>query len=152
MSREYGSSPAFTHGYGGKPDNNNRHYIRGGRGGRGRGGGSSAASLGLLPEPYIKKGLDTSKIIETVPAPPRPSESVLEDIPIENVQYVASYNWAETEQPTIVVPGTSVFPPSFLERYITHSRRVPRPTQARQLCGPDARSHSPCNPTTAPIS
>ncbi len=116
--------------------------------------GTTSVEVGEVgdEEAAARPPLSTSKIIETVPAPPRPSESVLEDIPIENVQYVASYNWAETEQPTIVVPGTSVFPPSFLERYITHSRRVPRPTQARQLCGPDARSHSPCNPTTAPIS
>ena len=45
--------------------------------------------------------------------PPRPS--TLEDIPIENVQYVASCNWVDTEQPTIVVPGASF--PSPLERY-----------------------------------
>ena len=54
----------------------------------------------------MKKGLDTSEVIETIPAPPQPSP--LDDIPIENVEYVASYNWVDTEQPTIVVPGTSV--------------------------------------------
>jgi hypothetical protein len=109
MSKEYGNFSNFTgpRGYGGgraRPDLGNRHYIHGGRG---RGGGSSAASLSFPPEANMKKGLDTSKAIETIPAPRRPS--ALEDIPIENVQYVASYNWVDTEQPTIIVPGTSVF-------------------------------------------
>jgi hypothetical protein len=51
----------------------------------------------------MKNGLDTSKVIETILTPPRPS--TVEDIPIENVQYVSSYNWVDKEQPTIVVPG-----------------------------------------------
>jgi hypothetical protein len=70
----------------------------------------------------MKRGLDTSKVIETVPAPPRPS--ALEDVPIENVQYVASYNWVDTDEPTIVVPGMGALPVSVLKD-INHSRRIP---------------------------
>jgi hypothetical protein len=130
MSSEYGNFPNFTRGYGGgraRPDYSNRYYFRGGRG---RGGGSSAASHGIPPETDIKKGLDTSKAIETIPAPPRPS--ALQDIPIENVQYVASYNWVDTERPTITVPGTSVLPSSRLERY--HSQ----PSDSRHNTGSPA--------------
>lgn len=58
----------------------------------------------------MKKGLDTSKVIETVPVPPHPSAP--EVIPIENVQYVTSYNWVDTPQPTIVVPGVPRLLPS----------------------------------------
>ena len=150
MSSEYGNFSSSTRGYGGgraRPDHGNRYYIRGGRG---RGGGTSATSLNFPPEADIKRGLDISKVIETIPPPPRPSG--LEDVPIENVQYVASYNWVDTasEQPTIVVPGASVLPSSRLKD-ITHSRRIPGTTQGRQLCGPGVRSHSPCSPTAAPI-
>jgi hypothetical protein len=112
MSSEHGNFSSFTRGYGGgrfRPDYGNRHYVRGGRG---RGGGSAGAPLGFPSEADIKKGLDTSKVIETIPPPPRPS--ALEDVPIENVQYVASYNWVDKEDPTIVVPGTMI--PSRLER------------------------------------
>lgn len=106
MSSEYGNFSGSTRGYGGgggraRPDYGNRYYVRGGRG---RGGSSSAASLSFPPEADIKKGLDSSKAIETIPAPPHPSTP--DDVPIENVQYVASYNWVDTEQPTIVVPGS----------------------------------------------
>jgi hypothetical protein len=106
MSSEYGGNfSSFNRGYGGgrgRPDLGNRYYIRGGRG-RGGGSGSSGTALSFPPETDIKKDLDTSKAIETVPSPPRPS--AVEDIPIENVQYVSSYNWVDKEQPTIVVPG-----------------------------------------------
>ncbi|KAH8993052.1 hypothetical protein EDB86DRAFT_1403817 [Lactarius hatsudake] len=34
------------------------------------------------------------------------SASLPEDLPIENVKYVASYNWVDTDKPTIVVPGS----------------------------------------------
>ena len=118
MSSDFGNFSSFTRGYGGsraRPDYGNRHYVRGGRG---RGGGSTATPLNFPPEADIKKGLDTSKVIETIPQPPRPS--ALEDLPIENVQYVASYNWVDTEQPTIVVPGTSF--PFHPERHRSHTR------------------------------
>lgn len=116
MSSEYGNFSSSTRGYGGgraRPDLGNRYYVRGG--GRGRGGGSSPTTLSFPSEVDMKKGLDTSKVIETIPAPPRPS--ALEHVPIENVQYVASYNWIDTERPTIVVPGTGVLPSSSFERY-----------------------------------
>jgi hypothetical protein len=99
-----------------KPDFGNRHYVLGGRGGRGR-GGSMAVPHNSPPEADLKKGLDTSKVIETIPPPPRPS--ALEDVPIENVEYVASYNWVDTEDPTIIVPGTSS--PSAPERHCSQS-------------------------------
>jgi hypothetical protein len=149
MSSEHGSYSSFTRGYGGgrgRPDLGNRYYVRGDS--RGRGGGSSATPPSFPPEDDIKKGLDTSKVIETIPAPPRPSPP--EDIPIENVQYVASYNWVDSEQPTVVVPGTSVLPPPVLKD-ITDSCRVPGPTQVRPVCGLGVRSLSPCSPTSAPI-
>ena len=44
-----------------------------------------------------------------------PLSALTTAVPIENVQYVASYNCVDTEQPTIVVPGASF--PSLLERY-----------------------------------
>ena len=111
MSGDCRNFSSFTRGYGDgrfKPDYCNRHYIRGRRV-----KGSMATPLSFPPDVNIKKGLDTSKIIETIHRPPR--HSALKDIPIENVQYVASYNWVDTEQPTIVVPG-AIFP-SPLERY-----------------------------------
>jgi len=113
MSSELGNFSSFTRGYGrgrARPDHGNRHHFHGDRG---RGSGSSATYPSFPPaEVDIKKGLDTSKVIETVPVPPRPSG--VEDLPIENVQYVASYNWVDTEQATIVVPGTCVLPSSRL--------------------------------------
>ncbi|KAI9448926.1 hypothetical protein F5148DRAFT_987853 [Russula earlei] len=56
------------------------------------------------PEADIKEGLDTSNLIETIPQPVRLSAP--KDVPIENVRYLASYNWVDTEKPTIVVPGS----------------------------------------------
>jgi hypothetical protein len=111
MSGEYRNISSFTRGYGAsgghfKLDYCNSHYVRGRRV-----KGSTTTSLSFPPDVNIKKGLDMSRIIETIHPPPRPS--VLEDIPIENVQYVASYNWVDAEQPTIVVPGASI--PSPLE-------------------------------------
>lgn len=50
----------------------------------------------------IKESLDTSRIIETITPPARLSAP--EHIPIKNTRYVASYNWVEGEEPTIVVP------------------------------------------------
>ena len=138
---EHGNFSSFKRGYGGgrlKPDHGNRHYVRRGRGR----GGSAANPLDFPAEVNIKKGLDTSKVIEMIPAPPHPS--AVEDIPVENVQYVASYNWVDKEQPTIVVPGTSFSSP--LERFLS---LTVLPMQVPQLCGPGAVSHSPWSPTEA---
>ena len=106
MSSKYRKFSSFTGGSGGghfRPDYQNLHYICGSRG---REGSSTATTLNFPSEANIKKGLDTSKVISTIPSPPRPS--ALEDVPIENVQYVASYNWVDKEDPTIVVPGTNL--------------------------------------------
>lgn len=146
MSSERGNFSGYTRGSSRgrvRPDHGNRHYLHGGAG---RGSGSSPASFSFPPEADLKKGLDTSEIIETVPLPPRPSG--LEDLPIENVQYVASYNWVDTEQATIVVPGTRVLPLLVLKD--VHSQ--PSATQVRQPCGLGLRSRSPCSPTAATIS
>ena len=121
MSSEYGNFPSFTRGGlrgGSRPDHGNRHYVREGRGR----GGSIATRTSAPSEVDIKKDLDTSEVIETIPPPPR--LSALEDLPIENVQYVASYNWVDKEDPTIVVPGTS-FPST--REIIAHSRHAGSP-------------------------
>jgi hypothetical protein len=31
-----------------------------------------------------------------------------EHIPIKDTRYLASYNWVDKDQPTIVIPGTSI--------------------------------------------
>jgi hypothetical protein len=72
-------------------------------------GASSASSPGLPQGANIKQGLDT--IIETIRAPTRPTASgtgAPKLVPIKNVKYVASYNWVNTENPTIVVPGEGI--------------------------------------------
>ena len=104
MSGDYGNFSSFTRGSF-RPDYGNRHYVRGGRGRGGSSATSRATPTNFPSEADIKKGLDTSKVVETIPPPPRPS--AVEDVPIENVQYVASYNWVDKEDPTIVVPGTT---------------------------------------------
>ncbi|KAI0292832.1 hypothetical protein B0F90DRAFT_1644649 [Multifurca ochricompacta] len=108
MSREQPNrGNTFTRGFrrpfGLKPDSGNRHYFRGSRGGQGRGGGP-ARRFDSPSETNIKDGLDTSKVIETIFPPARPTPP--DDVPIGNVNYVASYNWVNTEKPTIVVPGS----------------------------------------------
>ncbi|KAI9443010.1 hypothetical protein H4582DRAFT_1150430 [Lactarius indigo] len=106
-SREQPSRLNFTKTRGGRgsrlrPDNGNRFYLQGSRG---RGGGFAARPAhDLPPEPNLKEDLDTTKIIQTIPPPARPK--VPEYFPIDNVKYVASYNWVEAEKPTMVVPGS----------------------------------------------
>jgi hypothetical protein len=114
MSRSRGTFSPLTRGHADpRPDFGNRYYVRGGGGGnnsRGRGtrgGGpftrSTSDNFPPEAEADIKEGLDTSRIIETIPSPARLSAP--EHIPIENTRYVASYNWVAKEEPTIVVPG-----------------------------------------------
>ncbi|KAH9046232.1 hypothetical protein EDB84DRAFT_1435628 [Lactarius hengduanensis] len=83
-------------------DYGNRFYFHGSRG-RG-GGGAARPAHNFPPEPDLKEGLDTTKVIQTVPAPAHPT--VPEYFPIDNVKYVASYNWIDAEKPTMVVPGS----------------------------------------------
>lgn len=167
MSSEYGGDySSFNRGYGGgrgRPDLGNRYYTRG-DGGRGRGGGSPATSLSIrgdsgrgrggvgpatsLSFPVdadIKKGLDTSKAIETIPPPSLPSG--VEDIPIENVQYVSSYNWVDKEQPTIVVPGAAS-PPLLPSRKISLTA-VGFPAQCR-FTGSVDQPRGPIHPAARP--
>ena len=49
-------------------------------------------------------------VIETMAQPTRTSAP--EKFPIENVKYIASYNWIDEEKPTIAVPGATHSPPS----------------------------------------
>ncbi|KAH8987697.1 hypothetical protein EDB86DRAFT_3206213 [Lactarius hatsudake] len=85
-----------------KPDYGNRFYLFGSRG---WGGGSATRPANNFPsEPDLKEGLDTTTIIQTISAPAHPM--VPEYFPIDNVKYVASYNWTAAEKPTIVVPGS----------------------------------------------
>jgi hypothetical protein len=100
-------TPRRRGGGGPRLDGGNRYYVRGGYGYNSRGGrGGSSTAPDIPPEANIREGLNVYKVVETIPQPPHPSP--LNDIPIENVQYVASYNWVDAEKPTIVVPGTSV--------------------------------------------
>ena len=116
MSRTRGTFSPFTRGNASpRPDFGNRYYVRGGgnnpRGTRGGGSFNRSTSGNFPPEADIKEGLDTSRIIETIPSPVTARLSAPEHIPIENTRYVASYNWVPKEEPTIVVPGTG-FPPT----------------------------------------
>ena len=112
--RSPGTFPAFTRGRGGgqandpKPDHGNRYYHRGLRGTRGGGFWTKITTPGFPPPTNINEGLDTSRLLETIPPPARLSAP--EHVPIENARYVASYNWLDTPEPTIVVPGTSISP------------------------------------------
>ncbi|KAI9443011.1 hypothetical protein H4582DRAFT_1151111 [Lactarius indigo] len=83
-------------------DHGNRFYFHGSRG---RGNGSAARPSHSFPlEPDLKEGLDTTGVIETIPTPAHPT--VPEYFPIDNVKYIASYNWIDAEKPTMVVPGS----------------------------------------------
>ncbi|KAH9047956.1 hypothetical protein EDB83DRAFT_2227213 [Lactarius deliciosus] len=85
-----------------RPDYGNRFYLFGSRG---WGAGSATRPADNFPsESDLKEGLDTTTIIQTISAPAHPM--VPEYFPIDNVKYVASYNWTAAEKPTIVVPGS----------------------------------------------
>ncbi|KAI0251097.1 hypothetical protein BJV78DRAFT_1154696 [Lactifluus subvellereus] len=107
MSHEQPTRGSFSRGRGGRgfrPDFGNRYYVRGSPNTRGRRRGHGPATPpGFPPEADIKEGLDMSRAIETIPVPARPTAPTA--LPIENVKYVASYNWADMEKPTIVVPA-----------------------------------------------
>lgn len=51
---------------------------------------------------YLTRGL-SSPWLETLPRPP--SEELGEDIELKELKYIGSYNWVESENPTIIVPG-----------------------------------------------
>ena len=74
-------------------------------------------------------GLNTTKIIDTIPAPLHPATP--EKFPIENVKYVASYSGIEAENPTIIVPGASYR--FFLLIFVTDSRRFPDLWEVRTI-------------------
>ena len=139
-SREQPSRLNFTdtRGRGGrlKLDYGNRFYFRG------RGGVYTARPATNFPqESDLKKGLDATKIIHTIPTP-APPDAAPEQFPIKNVKYVASYNWVDAEKPTIIVPGASLFILNvfFLISFI-HSSQVHQPY------GLSVLSHSQCSLT-----
>ena len=84
-----------------RPDYGNRFYFQGSRGRRG--GSSTRPARNFPSEPDLKDGLDTTEIVDTITAPAHPAAP--ENFPINNVKYVASYNWTDAEKPTIIVPG-----------------------------------------------
>lgn len=116
MSNQQPTRGPFLRGRGGRggrgfsPDFGNRYYVRGGPNTRGRrGGGGTATHPDYPPEADIKQDLDMTKIIETIAPPTRPTAPAT--LPIENVKYLASYNWVNTEKTdkqTIVVPGPDI--------------------------------------------
>ena len=107
MSREQPNRLNFTgitHGDRNRPDFGNRHYFHSYRGEE----GGANAGPAFPAEANIKEGLDTSTTIKTISRTTRPSAP--EEFPIENVKYIASYNWIDAEKPTIVVPGATQYP------------------------------------------
>ncbi|KAH8993066.1 hypothetical protein EDB86DRAFT_2930349 [Lactarius hatsudake] len=104
-SREQPSRLNFTNTRGRwgrlKLDHGNRFYFHGSQG---RGGSAARPAHNFSPEPDLKEGLDATKVIQTIPAPPH--RTAPEYFPIDNVKYVASYNWVDAEKPTMVVPGS----------------------------------------------
>ena len=99
MSRSQSSITGSSgHGARNRPDYGNRYYFR-----SSRGGAAVRPAHDYPPSADIKEGLDTSKAIKTLSQITRPSAP--EGFPIENVKYIASYNWIDAEKPTIVVPG-----------------------------------------------
>jgi hypothetical protein len=136
-SREQPSRLNFTNtrGRGGRlrPDLGNRFYFRG------KGGASTTRpALNSPPEPELKKGLDTTRSLGVITAPARPAAP--DHFPIENVKYVASYNWIDAEKPTIVVPGAMLS-----LRYVFVLISVINSLQVRQPYGLSVRSHSRCS-------
>ncbi len=72
---------------------------------RGRGRGGARATVGdPTPNPReLTRGLATSPI-QTLDKPRIVTE---EEIKVDEVAYLGSYNWIEAEKPTILVPGMS---------------------------------------------
>jgi hypothetical protein len=75
----------------------------------------------------MKEGLDTTKIVETMSQPTRPTAP--EESPIKNVKYVSSYNWIDKEKPTIAVPGATYISLLHISPFLTVNPfvQVPRP-------------------------
>ena len=142
-SREQPSRLNFTNSRGRgsrlRPDYGNRFYFQGSRG---RGGGSSTRPARNFPsEPDLKDGLDTTEIVDTIPAPAHPAAP--ENFPINNVKYVASYNWTDAEKPTIIVPGAVLSFP-----YVFFLISAINSSQVHRLYGLGVLPHSPCSLTT----
>ena len=69
-----------------------------------RGGATLFGSRGKLDNPPgrdIMEGL-IDKPLKTIQRDHVPK---MKDVAITNLEYVASYNWIESEEPTIIVPG-----------------------------------------------
>jgi hypothetical protein len=108
-SREQPSRLNFTNtrGRGGRLrlDHGNWFYFHVSRGG---GGASAIRSTPNFPaEPDLKLDLDTTESIDMIFAPVHPAAP--EQFLMDNVKYVASYNWIDGEKQTIIVPGAFLF-------------------------------------------
>ncbi|KAH9947480.1 hypothetical protein B0H21DRAFT_789871 [Amylocystis lapponica] len=70
---------------------------------RGRGTGRAPSSSGLLPaDRDLMEGLASTPLQRFS----KPSGVSGPNIEIKNLEYVGSYNWVESAQPTIIVPGS----------------------------------------------
>ncbi len=76
-----------------------------GRGGgpwnRGGGGGSAGSNNQRAPKRQFHDGLDPTPL-QTLQ---KPKDTAGEDVKINDLTYIGSYNWANENQRTIVVPG-----------------------------------------------
>ena len=99
-----------------------------------RGGATVFGSRGKLDNPPGRAIMDglVDKPLKTLQ---RDAVSKINDTAITNLEYVASYNWTESEEPTIIVPGTHLRPS--VERGLTAE-------QAARACGSIRSFRSRC--------
>lgn len=63
----------------------------------------TSSALLLPPDRDILEGLGSSPLQELQ----KPEESDYKDIKLKDFQYIGSYNWTNSNAPTIIVPGKS---------------------------------------------
>ncbi|OCH92808.1 hypothetical protein OBBRIDRAFT_790819 [Obba rivulosa] len=82
----------------------------------------ASTALSLPPDRDLLEGLSVTplQVLE------KPKEMVGQDIQLKDFQYIGSYNWTNSERPTIIVPGS---PPEWRNR--TPPFSVPRDSGAR---------------------
>jgi hypothetical protein len=102
---------------------------RGGYRGRGRGRGNysypyvspdTASSYGLPQERDMMEGLSATPV-DTLDIPSLAlGQSDFTGTLITDIEYVASYNWTDAKEPTIIVPGELFYPKVFLFICVTN--------------------------------